>query len=101
MNIKLEDKGSNASSWQFVDKETILAERQAKLDAAQAKADKKAAIEAAKVLKLSTPAEMYFKTFHAEEYEAYDEQGIPTHSSKADKKGTKEINANIRNKLVK
>jgi len=34
MNIKLEDKGSNASSWQFVDKETILAERQAKLDAA-------------------------------------------------------------------
>ena len=36
--------------------------------------------------KKSTPAEMWFKTFFAEEYEFFDEQGIPTHTFKEDKK---------------
>lgn len=44
---------------------------------------------------------MWFKTFFAEEYEFFDEQGIPTHTFKEDKKKCKEINANIKNKLTK
>ena len=97
LGIKLEDKKpGEPSTWKFVDKNVLLAEREAKINAKLAKEREKAERAALDLKKKSTPPQEWFKVFKAEEYSKFDEDGIPTHNNK-----DKELSEAIRNKLKK
>jgi cysteinyl-tRNA synthetase len=97
LNILLEDrKPGEASIWKFVDKETIMKEREAKVAAKLKKEQEKLAASQLALKKKSTPASEWFKVFESAKYSKYDDQGIPTHTNKG-----KEIVDGIKNKLKK
>jgi hypothetical protein len=48
------------------------------------------------IKKKSTPAKDWFKTFFADKYSQYNDNGLPTHDDKG-----KELSESIRNKLQK
>lgn len=69
LGIQLEDRGKNEPAiWKFVDKETLLAERQAKIDAKLKKEEEKRLRKELETKKKSTPPQEWFKTFKASEY---------------------------------
>ena len=98
LGIKLEDRGNQASRWTFVDKDTLLAELEEKIREKERKeaekkliAEKKRIEAELKEKKKRTPASEFFKTFMADEYSKFDDEGIPTHAwvkaGDKDKKG--------------
>jgi cysteinyl-tRNA synthetase len=97
LGIQLEDKKpGEPASWKFVDKETLLKERQAKIDAKAAKEAEKIARAQLELKKKSTPPGEWFKVMNVAEYSKFDENGLPTHNNK-----DKELSEAIRNKLKK
>ena len=69
LGVALEDrKPGEPAIWKFVDKETLLKERQAKIDAKAKKEAEKQAREALALKKKSTPASEWFKEFNKEGY---------------------------------
>lgn len=97
LGIKLEDrKPGEASIWKFVDKETLLKEREEKNATKLKKELEKQERAALELKKKSTPATEWFKIFRADEFSQFDEQGLPTHN-----KAGKELSDAIRNKLKK
>lgn len=97
LGIKLEDrKPGEPSIWKFVDKETLLKEREDKIAAKLKKEQEKQERAALELKKKSTPPTEWFKVFRADEFSAFDEQGLPTHN-----KAGKELSEAIRNKLKK
>jgi len=79
-----------------VDKETLIKEREDKIQARIAKEAEKQARAELELKKKSTPGSERFKVFKADEYSKFDEQGLPTHNNK-----DKELSEAIRNKLKK
>lgn len=86
MGIKLEDKKQDQPSiWKFADKDSLLAERQAKIDKALAAAEAKRAKQELELKKKSTPGSEWFKVFPTNkdgEYSKFDAEGLPTHNKK-------------------
>lgn len=104
MGIKLEDKSQDKPSiWKFADKDALLAERQAKVDAVRIKEEAKQAKQELELKKKSTPGSEWFKVFpqHKEgEYTKFDADGLPTHT--LNKKGEeKELSDQQRNGIRK
>lgn len=109
----MEDKKpGEAATWKFVEKDVLIAEREAKIQAKLAKEKEKAERAALDLKKKSTPPTEWFKVFNTAHYVKWDEQGIPTHTNKdADKfdaegkpdpkNKEKELPEAIRNKLQK
>ena len=83
LGIKLEDrKQDQASIWKFADKDTILAERNAKLEKARAAEEAKRAKQELELKKKSTPGSEWFKVFPEGKegtYTKFDDKGLPTH----------------------
>lgn len=79
-----------------MDKETLIKEREDKIQARIAKEAEKQARAELELKKKSTPGSEWFKVFKADEYSKFDEQGLPTHNNK-----DKELSEAIRNKLKK
>ncbi len=97
LGIQLEDKKpGEASSWKFVEKEILIKELEAKQAAKLAKEAEKIARQELELKKKSTPGSEWFKTFKADEFSKFDENGLPTHNNK-----DKELSEAIRNKLKK
>lgn len=97
LGILLEDrKPSEPAIWKFVAKETLIKEREDKLQAKLKKEQEKEEKAKLELLKKSTPATEWFKVFKADEYSKFDDQGLPTHNNK-----DKELSEAIRNKLKK
>ena len=104
MGIKLEDrKQEQPSIWKFADKDSLLAERQAKLDKAHAAEEAKRVKKELELKKKSTPGPEWFKVFPSHkdgEYVKFDADGLPTHS--LNKKGEeKELSDQQRNGIRK
>jgi cysteinyl-tRNA synthetase len=69
LGIKLEDrKPGEASVWKFVDRETLIKEREDKIAAKLKKEQEKQAKAALELKKKSTPASEWFKEFSADQY---------------------------------
>ena len=79
-----------------MDKDTLLKEREANIQAKLAKDAEKQARADLELKKKSTPPTEWFKVFKSDEYSKFDEQGLPTHNNK-----DKELSEAIRNKLKK
>ena len=93
----MEDKKpGEAASWKFVEKEILIKELEAKQAAKLAKEAEKIARQELELKKKSTPGSEWFKTFRADEFSKFDENGLPTHNNK-----DKELSEAIRNKLKK
>ena len=104
VGIKLEDrKQDQPSIWKFADKDSILAERNAKLEKARAAEEAKRAKKELELKKKSTPGSEWFKVFPEGKdgtYTKFDSDGLPTHL--INKKGEeKEISDQQRNGLRK
>ena len=94
MGIKLEDrKQDQPSIWKFADKDSILAEREAKLEKARAAEEAKRVKAELELKKKSTPGSEWFKVFPEGKdgtYIEFDKDGLPTKMK--NKKGeTKEM----------
>lgn len=102
LGVRLEDHEGQESVIKFVDKETLLKEREEKLKQEQAKQqerEQKKAEAAGKQAKLdaqrSIPPEKLFVE-ETDKYSQFDDRGIPTHDNKGE-----EISKSQRKKLVK
>ena len=107
VGIKLEDrKQDQPAIWKFADKETLLAERQEKLDKANAAEEAKRAKKELELKKKSTSGADWFKVFPEHKdgvYTKFDEAGLPTHSvnKKGEEKELTEAQTNGIRKLQK
>ena len=82
MGIKLEDrKQDQPSIWKFADRDSILAEREAKLEKARAAEEAKRIKQELDLRKKSTPGSDWFKAFPEGKdgtYIEFDSEGLPT-----------------------
>lgn len=104
MGIKLEDrKQEQPSIWKFADKDSLLAERQAKLDRVRLAEEAKRVKKEIELKKKSTTGAEWFIVFPSHkdgEYTKFDADGLPTHS--LNKKGEeKELSDQQRNGIRK
>lgn len=104
LGIKLEDrKQDQAAIWKTASKESIYAEREAKLEKARAAEEAKRVKKELELKKKSTPGSEWFKVFpqHKDgEYTKFDDNGLPTHT--LNKKGEeKELSEQQRNGIRK
>lgn len=76
----MEDKGKDEPSiWKLEDKNVLIANREAKIDAKKKKEEDKLAKQALDLKKKSTPGKDWFKVFESAKYSKYDDAGLPTH----------------------
>ena len=81
LGIKLEDTGMvTPSKWTKEDPQVLLAEIEQKRVKKEREMKEKQERKELEEKKKSTPPSEYFKTFEADKYSKFDENGLPTHS---------------------